>query len=237
MLNNFFNNLTTVNGIIEIGVHLIIIFMILPIHEFAHAFVAYKMGDTTAYYKGRLTINPLAHIDPIGAICLFFTGFGWAKPVPINPVKFKKYRAGIALCALAGPLSNLIVGFIGMIAYRAVWTVAFSNSEFILTFMSQDSAMYYVLLFLQYFVVINIGLAIFNLIPIPPLDGSKILSYFTSAKFDYKVAQYQQYIYIGFIILMFSGILDKPLYFLRELVYSFFVLLTNWVPTLVKIFI
>lgn len=232
---NFFNNLTTVEGIIEIGVHLIIIFMILPIHEFAHAFVAYKLGDMTAYYKGRLTINPLAHIDPIGALCLLLTGYGWAKPVPINPVKFKKYRSGIALTALAGPLSNLLVGFIGMIAYRVVISIPYSI-ETLIQFGSQEGALYYVLLFLQYFIIINIGLAIFNLIPIPPLDGSKILSYFTPASFDYKISQYQQYIYIGFLVVMFSGILDTPLYFIRELVWDLFVFLTNWVPYVVGIF-
>ena len=104
--------------ILKYVVRIIIIFTILPIHEYAHAWAAKKLGDDTALYSGRLTLNPLAHIDPIGAILLFFTGFGWAKPVPVNPMRFKKSRKGMALTALAGPASNLIVAFIVLIIDR-----------------------------------------------------------------------------------------------------------------------
>lgn len=236
MLANFFNNLTTVDGILSIGVHLIIIFMILPIHEFAHAFAADKLGDSTPRYKGRLTINPFAHIDPIGALCLLVTGFGWAKPVPVNPLRFKKYRSGMAITAAAGPLSNLVVAFIAMIAYRVIWAIPYSIDTY-LEFMTQSGALYYTVYILQYFILINIGLAIFNLIPVPPLDGSKILSYFTPASFDRKLEQYQMYIYFGFIIVMFSGILDGPMSFVRNKIYDLFFFLTNWVDNVVGIFI
>lgn len=222
--------------IIQYGSRILIIFMILPIHEFAHAWTAYKCGDRTAMYKGRLTLNPLAHIDPIGALLLLFTGFGWAKPVPINPLSFKKYRRDYALTALAGPVSNLIVAFIAMIGLRVV--VAHSEHYLI----SEGSLMQwagtemasidYAVLILYFIVVINIGLAIFNLIPVPPLDGSKIVSYFTSAKYEMFLAQNQMMISIIFMALLFTGILAVPMGFCRDLVFRLYALATNWIEAL-----
>ncbi|MBQ7755924.1 MAG: site-2 protease family protein [Oscillospiraceae bacterium] len=232
MIQRFFENFTTVDGIITIGVHLIIIFMILPIHEFAHAFAADKLGDMTARNRGRLTINPLAHIDPFGALCLLVTGFGWAKPVPVNPLRFKKYRAGMSITAAAGPLSNLIVAFIATIVLRVVTSIPYS-AETYLQAVQGEGALYFTVFFIRYFIVINIGLAIFNLIPVPPLDGSKILSYFTPASFDRKMEQYQMYIYFGFLIVMFSGILDRPMSAVRNAIYQLMLALTDWVEKLV----
>ncbi|MBE6837215.1 MAG: site-2 protease family protein [Ruminococcus sp.] len=236
MIQRFIENFTTVDGILTIGVHLIIIFMILPIHEFAHAVTAYKMGDMTAKNRGRLTINPLSHVDPFGALCLLVTGFGWAKPVPVNPLRFKKYRAGMAITAAAGPVSNLVVAFIGMIVYRVLWAIPYSEETY-LAFVTGEGALYYSLFILQYFILINIGLAIFNLIPVPPLDGSKILSYFTPDSFERKMEQYQMYVYFGFLIVMFSGILDGPMSFLRNSIFDFMFFLTNWVDKVVMMFI
>lgn len=223
--------------ITEYGSRLIIIFMILPIHEFAHAWSAYKLGDNTALYKGRLTMNPLAHIDPIGAICLLFTGYGWAKPVPINPLKFKHYRRDIALTAMAGPLSNLIVAFVGTIGLQTV--VAMNDNyeirDGIIYYIvgTNDTPAYYAILLLYFVVVVNIGLAVFNLIPVPPLDGSRILSYFTPAKYDKFLVQNQVIIYIVFLALVVSGILSIPLGFLRDLIFDLYLFLTGWVPKLV----
>ncbi len=236
MIQRFFENFTTVDGIITIGVHLIIIFMILPIHEFAHAFAADKMGDMTARNRGRLTINPLAHIDPFGALCLLITGFGWAKPVPVNPLRFKKYRAGMAITAAAGPLSNLIVAFIATIVLRVVTSIPYSTETYFQAIQGEGT-LYFTVFFIRYFIVINIGLAIFNLIPVPPLDGSKILSYFTPASFDRKMEQYQMYIYFGFLIVMFSGILDRPMSVVRNAIYDLMLALTDWVETLVRMIV
>ncbi len=210
--------------------------MILPLHECAHAWSAKKLGDHTAEYQGRLTLNPIAHIDPIGSLCLILTGFGWAKPVPINPLNFRKYRAGIALTAAAGPISNLIAAFIGMIAFRFVMAIPYGG-ETLIDFLNQTGPLYFAYLILSYFISINIGLAIFNLIPIPPLDGSKVLSYFTSAEFDRKVQQYQMYIYVVFLVVMFTGVLNTPLNFISGLIYDLFVFLTDWIPLLVNVFV
>lgn len=221
----------SLENVIKYFVRVMIIFLILPIHEYAHAWAAHKQGDDTALHQGRLTLNPLVHIDIIGAALLFFTGFGWAKPVQFNPLRFKKQRKGIALTALAGPLSNLIVAFIGVIVYQIlIGTGVVGNllKQYIL----EDNKMYILIVALNYFILINIGLALFNLIPVPPLDGAKILSYFTSYNFERKIAQYEQFIAIAFLALMFTGILSKPLQLLTDLIFDFMTLITNWIPKL-----
>lgn len=218
--------------ILEIGVHLIVLFMVIPIHEFAHAWSATKLGDDTPRYQGRLTLNPLAHIDPLGAICMVLTGFGWGRPVQVNPLRFKKYRKGMALTAAAGPISNLIVGLVGMIAYKianAAYLSSVLSSQY-----TNTEPLYWITLIFYYFTAVNVGLAMFNLIPIPPLDGSKILSYFTGPKVDRFIAQYQMYISIAFIVLVFSPILNAPLSWLQNIMMWIMDKLTFWVDIIIK---
>ncbi len=208
--------------VLEIFVKLIIIFLVTPVHEYAHAFAAHKLGDDTAAYQGRLTLNPIAHIDIIGAICIFLCGFGWAKPVPVNPLKFDKkhtIRGGMALTALAGPLSNLIVAYIGLVGFRFV--LYFSNPE-------NDMA-YYLSTMLYYFSSLNVGLAIFNFIPIPPLDGSKILGAFLPAKFDNWVARNERVISIVFMVILVTGILSFPIGIISNFVMIGLNYLAMWV--------
>lgn len=225
----------TADKILEYGARLMIIFMVLPIHEYAHAFAAYKLGDNTAMYKGRLTMNPLAHVDPFGALCLFLTGFGWAKPVPINPMKFKNQRAGMCISAAAGPLSNLFVAYLATIAYRVMFALSPKYSlETIMNYYKGEGWLHYTLLFLSFFISINIGLFIFNLIPIPPLDGSKIISYFTSVKYDMMMQRYQMQISFLFIILLITGILETPLRFLSGKAWDFLYWSTGYVDKIVE---
>ncbi len=211
--------------ILQYGVKLIIIFLVIPIHEFAHAWSANKLGDNTPIYQGRLTLNPLAHVDPLGAICIFFTGFGWGRPVQINPLNFKHYRKGMALCAAAGPISNLIVGLFGMIVYKL---------SLGLYMVSPSETLYWIAVIFQYFTLINVGLAVFNLIPIPPLDGSKILSYFTSPKVDNFINRNQMYISIAFLVLIITGVLDRPLGWLQSGMFWIMDKLTFWMDLIVN---
>lgn len=208
--------------VLEVFVKLIIIFLVMPVHEYAHAFAAHKLGDDTAAYQGRLTINPIAHIDIIGAVCIFLCGFGWAKPVPVNPLKFDKkhtIRGGMALTALAGPLSNIIVAYIGLVGFR-----------FVLYFANPESEMaYYLSTMLYYFSSLNVGLAVFNFIPIPPLDGSKILGAFLPAKFDNWLARNERVISIIFLVVVVTGILSFPIGILSNFVMIGLNYLAMWV--------
>ena len=138
-------------------------------HELAHGATAYLLGDRTARDNERLSLNPLKHIDPLGLICMIFFGFGWAKPVPINPTHFKNRRFGLLAVSLAGPLSNFLMAFLSLFSANLILTVLNPQGSLIISFL---------LLVVEFFFVsalLNIGLAVFNLIPIPPLDGSKIL--------------------------------------------------------------
>lgn len=197
------------------------VFLILPLHECAHAWVAKKMGDDTASLSGRITVNPLAHIDIIGCILIVLTGFGWAKPVPINPSRMKDSRLGITLTALAGPVSNLLSAFVMMVVLQILYGLGVFELS---------TSMSYLLLLLKFFVQVNIGLAVFNLIPIPPLDGDKVLSYFTPWKYKMWMQQHQQIISIVFLIILVTGILSTPLGWIDSKIYTFFYKITKWIP-------
>lgn len=184
------------------------VFCTLPVHEYAHAFVADKLGDKTARLSGRLTLNPMAHIDILGAIMILFVGFGYAKPVPVNPRNFKNPKKGMALTALAGPFSNILMAVVFMFLSNVL--SLFGSSLFVQAF--------YV--FFSFAASINIGLAVFNLIPIPPLDGSRVLELLIPDKYYYKFAQYERYIVIVIFGLIVFGVLDAPLAFLQNHLYS-----------------
>jgi Zn-dependent protease len=154
------------------------------IHELAHGYVAYRLGDPTAKYQGRLTLNPISHIDPLGLILILFGPFGWAKPVPINPLYFKNRRVGIALVSAAGPLANLILAFVSAFLYK--WFVMFVG-------MDGSLMVQFINNLLQYMILMNVMLFVFNLIPIPPLDGSKILFSFVPRQFLRQMVFIEQY--------------------------------------------
>ena len=224
-----FSGSITQADLIQFLVRLLIIFLILPLHEYAHAWTAYKLGDDTANYQGRMTLNPIAHLDLAGAVCLMLFGFGWAKPVPIDPSRFSRkhsIRFGVAITALAGPVSNLIAALVGMNLmqiYQLTDVYQQANT-------GEMTPAYVVWLMLDYFIDINIGLAVFNLIPIPPLDGSKVLGYFTSAKVDEWFRRNYQVVRIVFLVILITGVLSIPLGFLSNLIYMLFSLITSWIP-------
>ena len=186
-------------------ISLIISFVALPIHEYAHGYAAYRMGDNTAYRQGRLTLNPLVHIDPLGTLALVLFGFGWAKPVQINPLNFENPKKGMMLSALAGPLSNVGLAFISMVFYKLSYIPVYMgiSGAFIMTVQT----------FLLYMISINITLAVFNFIPIPPFDGSRIATYFLPQRIYFKIMQYENIIFIGLLIILWLGILDGPISF------------------------
>lgn len=203
-----------------------IVLIALTVHEVAHGYAAYKLGDPTAKSLGRLSLNPLRHLDPIGALCMLLFRFGWARPVPVNTRYFKKPRRDMALTALAGPLSNLCMAILAlMIArYMELITVSINNVGGRILFL-----LYF---FFQLFATMNLGLAIFNLIPLPPLDGSRIFLIFLPDKFYFGIMKYERYISYALFALLFFGLLDYPLSFLFNACYTGINFLISFLPFL-----
>ncbi len=208
MLFSILRGASGIEVVILFLARLFVVFCTLPVHEYAHALVADKLGDKTARLSGRLTLNPMAHIDILGAVMILFVGFGYAKPVPVNPRNFKNPKKGMALTALAGPFANILMAIIFMFLSN-VFSL-FGNSIFVQAFY----------IFFTFAASINIGLAVFNLIPIPPLDGSRVLELLIPDRYYYKFARYERYIVIGVFVLIILGVLDAPLAFLQNHLYS-----------------
>lgn len=206
------------DAVIYILSALVVIFLTLPFHEYAHAFVADRLGDKTARYQRRLTVNPFAHIDYFGALAIILFGFGWAKPVPVNPRYFKNAKRGMAITAAAGPAMNIILAFIACFLLYAVVSIFGGNAVTV-----------YVSMFLSYYVSINIGLAVFNIIPIPPLDGWKVLGSLLPDRIYWRVMQYERYISFALILIVYLGILDAPINFIS----GFLINVVTFIPRLV----
>ncbi len=214
----FRGELDIMDFIIYVSSIAFVVFCATPLHEFAHALIAVKLGDDTPRLRGRLTINPMAHIDKRGALMIFLFGFGYAKPVEVRMRKFKKPKRDMALVALAGPVCNLLQGFISIFIYNALYFLGANNGNIMFSYMA---------LFFFYAAVININLAVFNLLPIPPLDGSRLVTALLPSKYYYKIMQYERYIMIGLFVLLFTGVLSTPLSFLSSLVITLFQRITE----------
>lgn len=180
---------------------IIAILLALTIHEWAHAYAAWKLGDPTAKYEGRLTLNPIAHLDPMGTILFLLVGFGWGKPVPVDPRFFRHPKRDMAIVALAGPLSNLVLAFVGEIATLLVGIFAVDPTSGIMMFISE---------FLQIFMILNLSLMAFNLLPIAPLDGSKILLPFIPRRYEWDYERFMQY---GPYVLLFLLVAERMINF------------------------
>ncbi len=181
------------------------------VHEYAHARVAVAMGDFTPKATGRLTLNPMSHLDPVGLLMLLFCQFGWAKPVMINPLNFKNFKRGELLVALAGPAVNLITAFLALLILQIMATIGVE--------MTTGVKMVFSLIILY-----NINFAIFNMLPIPPLDGSKVLMSFLPPKWQYKLMSMERYSFIILIFIMMTPILRYILVPLEKLILGIFYL-------------
>lgn len=176
------------------------IFIALSCHEFGHAYAAYKMGDLSQKENGRLTLNPFRHLDSAGTLCLLLFHVGWGKPVQVDPYFFKDKKQGMIWTAVAGPLVNLVLGFVFILLDGLLLVLGFHGVI----------ASYLHVLF-QTTAVMNIGLGVFNLIPLPPLDGSKVLMGILPEETYFKLMQYEMYFSLGLLLLLFTGVLDASL--------------------------
>ncbi|MBR4721241.1 MAG: site-2 protease family protein [Clostridia bacterium] len=190
--------LNLVNILINVPITLIA----LTGHEFAHAFVSTKLGDPTPKYEGRLTLNPMAHLDITGTILMILTGFGWAKPVGVNPMYYKDRKKGMAITAIAGPIANFLMAFLGVL----IGTILLIIGNYLgwsYSVMENINMIFYLFAFR------NLCFMVFNLIPIPPLDGSKVLGLFIPNRTYYTILQYERYSIILIMILSLTGVFNS----------------------------
>ena len=190
-------------GLTSLLIKIVAIILCVVVHEMSHGYAAYKLGDPTAKAGHRLSLNPLRHVDPFGLLMMFVVGFGWAKPVPVDPSYFRNPKSGMAITAFAGPLSNFVMAFVAALGLNAAYgyyTVA-----------GGGPGLGYLIEFLSVTVAMNVGLGIFNLIPFPPLDGSKIFGIFLSERTYFQLMRYENYGILILMALLWLGFLDAPL--------------------------
>ena len=206
-LQNLFQALD-VGSLLAALLRVLAVLLCLTVHETCHGLAAYVLGDPTAKSRHRLSLNPVRHIDWLGLAMMFFVGFGWAKPVPVDPRYFEKPKQGMAVTALAGPVSNLLLAALALGIGKAIYLYA--------PYTASINAFFEFLLYTL--APLSVGLGLFNLLPIPPLDGSRLWSSLLPGRWFYTLEQYSQYITIGLFVLLFTGVLDGPLSWLHSIV-------------------
>ncbi len=214
--------------ILDYLIKALVLFTAVPVHECAHAWVAEKMGDDTGRKQGRITLNPFAHLTLWGSLMMILVGFGWGKPVMVDSRNFKNPKKGMVLTSLAGPASNFIMAFLSMIVYKVLAFLSYAKDSSTLDMMATVFV---------YITLINISLAVFNFLPIPPLDGSKIFNAILPEKWYFTIMKYENFIFIALIILVYSGLLDTPLSFLQNKVIDVMLFLTGWVDNIMTLLI
>lgn len=210
--------------IIEFVMHGIVLLTAFPVHECAHALVAHWLGDDTAKNQGRISLNPLRHLDLFGTVFMLLAGFGWAKPVPINANNFKNRKVGMAVSSLAGPLSNVLMSYVSIIICKILTYSSYGNS-----YVNALANVFW------YATILNLGLAVFNLLPVPPLDGSRIFNLVLPEKLYFKVMKYENIIFGILFLSIWLGFLDKPLWFLQQQAFGLMNRLSMWVDILMMI--
>ena len=213
-------------SLFQLLLRLAAVLICIMVHEVSHGLAAYALGDPTAKARHRLSFNPLRHIDPFGALMMLLVGFGWAKPVPVDSRYFKKPKAGMALTALAGPVSNFVLAYLALLGAYLTAGIMEANRLY------ASSFGWGLLDFLQMLAALSIGLGVFNLIPFPPLDGSKVLGAFLPDKAYYKLMRYE---FAGMFVLMallWIGVLNTPLSVARSWVSSLLLSGARWPYTL-----
>ena len=211
------NGLLTPYEILQYLIRAVVVLIAIPFHEASHALVSHWLGDDTAVRAGRLSLNPMRHFDPLGALCMLVGGVGWAKPVGVNPRNYKNPKVGMAISAAAGPVSNLLLAWISMIFYKVVIYSGIAGTLPPLMLFGYDM------------VVMNLSLAVFNLIPIPPFDGSRIILLFLPQRLYFKAMRYERYIMLAVLLLVFLGWLSGPLSMVVNFLWGRMVELTAFV--------
>lgn len=202
-------------------VRLLVTLVAIPCHEAGHALASWLMGDSTAKEYGRLSLNPFAHFDLFGTLCMVVAGIGWAKPVPTDPRRFRSPKLGMAVTALAGPVSNLILAYLSMVLWKVMYYWAPVNN-----------ATMFGAYFLEYMVVMNVGLAVFNLIPIPPLDGSRVALVLLPRRLYFGVMRYERTILVVLLALVWFGFLDTPLAWMNNQMWQWMGFATSYIDRL-----
>ena len=190
----------------------------IPFHEAGHALAAWLLGDPTAKREGRISLNPFRHFDLVGTLCMVFVGVGWAKPVNTDPRNFKNPKWGMALTALAGPVANLVLAYLAMVVWKLVYYWA-----------PVTGATVFAARFLQYLVMMDVSLAVFNLLPVPPLDGSRILLAVLPQRLYFGIMKYERVIFVILLAAVWAGVLDGPLSLFNDVVWDLLDLGTGYI--------